>query len=110
MQHFSQGLIRSVENGVPLVRACNTGVTAAVDSLGRVLAKLQNAQGDVEKLSGCLWVEVPKAHYTTFFSFFGDLPVLLISVMSIGVSIVRRKFFFRKLAVEIGLDENDERS
>jgi apolipoprotein N-acyltransferase len=33
-QHFDHARLRTVENGIPLVRACNTGITGAVDSLG----------------------------------------------------------------------------
>ncbi|MFI5344715.1 MAG: apolipoprotein N-acyltransferase, partial [Chlamydiales bacterium] len=34
-QHFDHARLRTVENGIPLVRACNTGITGALDSLGR---------------------------------------------------------------------------
>src|SRR5690606_27562937 len=35
-QHFDHARLRTVEMGLPLVRACNTSVTASLDSLGRV--------------------------------------------------------------------------
>jgi len=37
-QHFHQARLRSVEEGVPLVRAANTGISATIDSYGRILA------------------------------------------------------------------------
>ena len=77
MQHFTQGLIRTVENGVPLIRACNTGVTGAVDSLGRVIAKLQDESGDVEKVSGCLLVKVPLDVHKTGFVLWGEAPLIV---------------------------------
>ena len=47
-QHFDHGRLRAIENGVPLVRACNSGITAAVDSLGRTVAQMD------EKKKGAL--------------------------------------------------------
>jgi len=39
-QHFEMARMRAVEQGVPLVRAANTGISGAVDAHGRVLASL----------------------------------------------------------------------
>jgi apolipoprotein N-acyltransferase len=39
-QHFAQARLRSVERGLPLVRAANTGISAIVDPYGRVLGSL----------------------------------------------------------------------
>ncbi|WP_108818509.1 apolipoprotein N-acyltransferase [Pseudovibrio sp. Alg231-02] len=39
-QHLAQARVRAVEQGVPLVRAANTGISSLVDSNGRILAEV----------------------------------------------------------------------
>ena len=40
-QHLAHAVFRCVENRVPMVRSCNTGVTAIIDSFGRVNRRLK---------------------------------------------------------------------
>ncbi|MEQ1937621.1 apolipoprotein N-acyltransferase [Mesorhizobium sp. CN5-321] len=39
-QHFRQAQVRAVENGIPLLRAANTGISAVVDPRGRIVDAL----------------------------------------------------------------------
>jgi len=45
MQHLAQYCFRAVENRVPVVRAVNTGVSASIDSSGRIVTMLQRDDG-----------------------------------------------------------------
>lgn len=87
-QHFEHARLRTVENGIPLMRACNTGITACVDSLGRDVAILGDSDQDREVLSGALYVDVPTYHYRTLYSRFGD-------GLIIGFSLLCTLLFFR---------------
>jgi apolipoprotein N-acyltransferase len=68
-QHFSLGRLRAIENGVPLIRACNTGVTASVDSLGRTLAQMDLS-------AGALAAPFKTYHYKTLYTHWGDAGII----------------------------------
>ena len=49
LQHFHQARVRAVEEGLPLVRSANNGVSAVIDGRGRILAMLPlNARGVID--------------------------------------------------------------
>ncbi len=48
-QHLAQARLRATEQGLPLLRAANTGVSAVIDPMGRILAELPlGAEGYVD--------------------------------------------------------------
>ncbi|MEX2451738.1 MAG: apolipoprotein N-acyltransferase [Rhodospirillales bacterium] len=86
-QHFAAVRLRAVEEGMPLVRVANTGISAIVDSYGRVTARLDLGTAGVS--DGGL----PKRLATlTPYARFGDLVagVLIILAGGSGVWFSRR--------------------
>ena len=60
VQHLDQSVFRAVENGVPLVRAANSGVSCAVDAVGRV-TRLE-ADGKAVDFDGFFVTQVAVPH------------------------------------------------
>lgn len=73
-QHRDHARLRTVENGLPLLRASNTGITTAIDSFGKTLAELP------PDLPGALYVEIPRRSYHTFYTAYGDFPIVALSL------------------------------
>ncbi|MEM8727422.1 MAG: apolipoprotein N-acyltransferase [Chlamydiota bacterium] len=90
-QHFIHGRVRAVENGVPLLRACNTGVTAGVDGLGRTVARFENGAGDFESEKGALYIPLRLYTFATLYTFWGDALILTLSLGSL-LFLRERKF------------------
>lgn len=97
-QHFEHAKLRSVENGVPLLRACNTGITSAVDSFGRTVAILENEKSEHEWVSDCLLAEVPLYSYLTLYTDYGDMPMIGFCVFNVlawaGFSLLKNNTIF----------------
>jgi len=85
-QHFQHSRMRSVELGLPLLRVANTGISAVVDSHGRIISSLP-----LDK-AGTIDVTLPPALEETFYSSNGDLPVLL-AILALAALQLRRRFF-----------------
>ena len=66
-QHFHQARVRAVEQGLPLVRGANTGISAEVDPYGRILAEIGLGE------SGVADANLPHAIAPTLFVQFGSI-------------------------------------
>jgi apolipoprotein N-acyltransferase len=66
-QHFAQARLRAVEEGLPLVRAANTGISAVIDPYGRITRALPlDAEGVID-------ASLPRALAPTTFSCWGGM-------------------------------------
>lgn len=84
-QHFAAARLRAVEEGLPLVRVANTGISGVIDGYGRVVAKLALAQ------EGFLDSDLPQALGQTPYGRFGDWIVILLVLMVAGAGMITIK-------------------
>jgi apolipoprotein N-acyltransferase len=75
-QHLAQARFRSIEEGLPLIRAANTGISAVIDAYGRVLKYLPLATRGV--IDANLPASIPPPPYARF----GDLAFFLMLTLS----------------------------
>ncbi len=80
-QHMHYAKVRSVEQGLPMVRAANTGISAIIDSYGRVVRKLPLGQRGV--VDGLL----PKKISATLYARYGG--GMFVFVLIIGLFIYK---------------------
>ena len=80
-QHFAQARMRAIEQGLPLARAANTGVSAMVDPFGRVVGSLGLGE------SGALDTVLPGPLPPTFYSRYGDWWALTAILCLIGLTV-----------------------
>lgn len=89
-QHCDHSRLRTVENGIPLIRACNTGITCGFDCFGREIKILgDNPHAKIWK-AGALYLEVPVVSYPTLYSLLGDFFILAICFIGIFWVLIRR--------------------
>lgn len=75
-QHLSHARPRAVENGFSLLRSCNTGVTAFIDSLGRTIVEIGADNEHFSEDAEVIYTELPVYHYRTLYAFWGDYFIL----------------------------------
>lgn len=83
-QHLQIARMRSIELGRPSIRATNTGVTAAIDANGKVLAQLAlNTQGSLD-------IALPIARRDTLFTQWGNAPGVAAALLILAAGFVIR--------------------
>ncbi len=85
-QHFLIARVRAIEEGLPIARAANTGISAVIDGNGRVRTKLElNKLGVVDS-------PLPGALPATLYARFGDLVFLAFLVTAVfGAFVLGRR-------------------
>jgi apolipoprotein N-acyltransferase len=79
-QHFTSARLRTIEEGLPMIRAANTGVSAVIDAYGRVLVSL-----DMEQ-QGIIDHTLPPSRAATPYAQWHDWTLLvLIAALSVAM-------------------------
>ncbi len=74
-QHLAQGRLRAAEQGLPMVRVANTGISAMVDGTGAILAHIPLGE------AGWIDAPLPPALPPTPYSRTGDAPMLVLALL-----------------------------
>ncbi len=84
-QHLAQARIRAIEQGLPVVRAANTGISAVIDAHGRLRASLP--LGEPGRLDAKLPPPLPPTPYARL----GDIPALALFALMWGAALIARR-------------------
>jgi len=80
LQHLNIASYRAIEEGLPMIRATPTGVSAVIDAFGRIAPGQALAHGKY----GVIDARLPPALKPTVFNRIGDLPLLILVIISFG--------------------------
>jgi len=81
-QHLANAIFRAVENGRPVMRVTNSGLSASIDYKGRINDLTEPFQADVR-----VWSNHPSFKQDTFYTRHGDLFVQICAAISLVVFI-----------------------
>ena len=84
-QHLQQARVLAIAEGLPLVRAANTGISAVIDPVGRIVNSLPLG------VEGVLDAQLPAAIEPTLYLKYGDY-VLALALMLSLIVVSRRRF------------------
>lgn len=82
LQHLAQAQLRAIEQGVPMVRVANTGVSAMIDGKGRITAQLGMGR------DGFIDAPLPPVLPVTIYARFGDVPIFIILAFLCVLSLI----------------------
>jgi apolipoprotein N-acyltransferase len=83
-QHLQQARLLAIEEGLPLVRAANTGVSAVIDPLGRIVGSLPLGS------AGTLDSALPRPIAATIYARIGDLWLWLVIAAIFAAALATR--------------------
>ena len=83
-QHLAQARLRAVEQGLPVMRAANTGISAAIDPLGRILRQTPLNE------AGYLDARLPEPLRPTLYARSGEWPMALVLLVLLIIPLAGR--------------------
>lgn len=86
-QHLAQARMRAVEQGLPMVRSANTGISVVTDAAGRIVAELPLGE------AGFIDARLPEPAAATLYSRLGDVPAgaAILGLLAVATLRSRRK-------------------
>jgi apolipoprotein N-acyltransferase len=94
VQHLNLASYRAIEEGLPIIRATPTGVSAVVDAYGRSPPRLRLAEGK----AGVIDARLPPAAPPTLFDRWGEGPFALMLLTSLIAAVLASERTARLLA------------
>ena len=90
-QHFAQARLRTIEEGLPMVRSANAGISAVIDPFGRILKALPLGQ------ENALTSPLPQPLPPTLFAKTGFAPAMLLIVLGLVTSLwIRHRLLVKR--------------
>ncbi len=93
-QHLAMARMRAVEEGVPLIRAANTGISAVIDAQGRVYEHIELNKADV------IDIRIPVSSATTprtFYATHGKItPIGIVMLLGLIIVVLHVIFYNRR--------------
>ncbi|MEM8692172.1 MAG: apolipoprotein N-acyltransferase [Pseudomonadota bacterium] len=84
-QHLAQARMRAIEQGLPLVRSANTGISAMIDPNGRITDQIPLDQ------AGFVDAALPRPLAPTLYSRTGDLPIIGFLVLATLLMAIKKR-------------------
>ena len=87
-QHLAQAKLRAIEQGLPLIRVANTGISAVLNSRGEVVAKTSMNEATY------IDVNIPSPRTETIYAKFLDWPMIIfLSLFILILSFLRKRTY-----------------
>ena len=84
-QHLAQARLRAIEEGLPVVRATPTGISAVIDADGRILESIpMHTAGRIDTV-------LPRAHAPTLFARYGNVLPVGFALLLLALAIAFRR-------------------
>lgn len=92
-QHFENVRLRAIEEGLPLIRSANAGITAVIDPLGQIWSRQDLGH------EGYLDTEIPASLPPTFFSRYGTVltdSLALLALLLLFIGAIAKKWLQKR--------------